>query len=208
MCPSAPRVCSEPGGQKPVLSLSLDLIQENAIENVVWKMAAMLSRPQCDNGLDSNRCQAITRNNIDVDPNIWRQMVSLGHNYFSACIGRKDKEEDIASKRTHDAIITALLHRNDVATSFRHKNDVISASRAPWMVLFGCLVWQFVLSNVIFLLTFTIIIFFHILCQMKSTNYANIVFSVIAIISEKYQQRRINWMLIARMTHFCIYHRK
>ena len=26
MCPSAPRVCSEPGGQRPVLSLSLDLI--------------------------------------------------------------------------------------------------------------------------------------------------------------------------------------
>ena len=26
MCPSAPRVCSEPGGQKPVLSLSPDLI--------------------------------------------------------------------------------------------------------------------------------------------------------------------------------------
>ena len=26
MCPSAPRVCSKPGGQKPVLSLSLDLI--------------------------------------------------------------------------------------------------------------------------------------------------------------------------------------
>ena len=26
MCPSAPRVCSEPGAQKPVLSLSLDLI--------------------------------------------------------------------------------------------------------------------------------------------------------------------------------------
>ena len=27
MCPSAPRVCSEPGGQRPVLSLSLDLIR-------------------------------------------------------------------------------------------------------------------------------------------------------------------------------------
>ena len=27
MCPSAPRVCSEPGGQKPVLSLSLDYIR-------------------------------------------------------------------------------------------------------------------------------------------------------------------------------------
>ena len=26
MCPSAPRVCSEPGGQRPELSLSLDLI--------------------------------------------------------------------------------------------------------------------------------------------------------------------------------------
>ena len=89
MCPSAPRVCSEPGGQKPVLSLSLDLIrpslvqiitchyltqwciivnqtlinklqsnciqnshifiQENAFENVVWKMSAIMSRPQCAN---------------------------------------------------------------------------------------------------------------------------------------------------------------
>ena len=37
MCPSAPRVCSEPGGQRPVLSLSLDLINgiHNAIINVV-----------------------------------------------------------------------------------------------------------------------------------------------------------------------------
>ena len=31
MCPSAPRVCSEPGGQKPVLSLSLDLIDKEEI---------------------------------------------------------------------------------------------------------------------------------------------------------------------------------
>ena len=30
MWPSAPRVCSEPGGQKPVLSLSLDLIEMNS----------------------------------------------------------------------------------------------------------------------------------------------------------------------------------
>ena len=30
MCPSAPTVCSEPGGQRPVLSLSLDLI--NSLE--------------------------------------------------------------------------------------------------------------------------------------------------------------------------------
>ena len=30
MCPSAPRVCSEPGGQKPVLSLSLDRIVEKS----------------------------------------------------------------------------------------------------------------------------------------------------------------------------------
>ena len=29
MCPSAPRVCSEPGGQKPVLSLSLDRIDQS-----------------------------------------------------------------------------------------------------------------------------------------------------------------------------------
>ena len=31
MCPSAARVCSEPGGQKPVLSLSLDLINPQMI---------------------------------------------------------------------------------------------------------------------------------------------------------------------------------
>ena len=30
MCPSAPRVCSEPGGQRPVLSLSLDLIDSSS----------------------------------------------------------------------------------------------------------------------------------------------------------------------------------
>ena len=71
MCPSAPRVCSEPGGQKPVPSLSLDriltwcqmesdeqilaqyfdgnwkiFIQEYVFENVDCKMATVLSRPQ------------------------------------------------------------------------------------------------------------------------------------------------------------------
>ena len=35
MCPSAPRVCSEPGGQRPVLSLSLDLINENTSGSTV-----------------------------------------------------------------------------------------------------------------------------------------------------------------------------
>ena len=32
MCPSAPRVCSEHGGEKPVLSLSLDLIDRDQPE--------------------------------------------------------------------------------------------------------------------------------------------------------------------------------
>ena len=37
MCPSAPRVCSEPGGQKPVLSLSLDLIMHvETSEDIRW----------------------------------------------------------------------------------------------------------------------------------------------------------------------------
>ena len=39
MCPSAPRVCSEPGGQKPVLSLSLDLIQcQGIVRNTNTKL--------------------------------------------------------------------------------------------------------------------------------------------------------------------------
>ena len=34
-------------------------IQENAVENVVWKMAAMLSRPQCVDGLGyNNTCES------------------------------------------------------------------------------------------------------------------------------------------------------
>ena len=39
MCPSAPRVCSEPGGQKPVLSLSLDLISVKALLQMAWVRA-------------------------------------------------------------------------------------------------------------------------------------------------------------------------
>ena len=41
MCPSAPRVCNEPGGQKPVLSLSLDRIKNAASQSsqtrMIWK---------------------------------------------------------------------------------------------------------------------------------------------------------------------------
>ena len=36
MCPSAPRVCSEPGGQKTVLSLSLDCIGPWGICPQIW----------------------------------------------------------------------------------------------------------------------------------------------------------------------------
>ena len=36
------------------------------------------------------------------------------------------------SQRTHDAIITSLWRRNDVATSFWRHNDVIIASCARW----------------------------------------------------------------------------
>ena len=39
MCPSAPRVCSEPGGQKPVLSLSLDRI-DNTKSPLVQELAS------------------------------------------------------------------------------------------------------------------------------------------------------------------------
>ena len=39
---------------------------------------------------------------------------------------------DVASKRTHDAIITSLRRQNDVAASFWHGNDVIFASCVRW----------------------------------------------------------------------------
>ena len=45
MCPSAPRVCSEPGGQKPVLSLSLDLIGWSLVGLLpVWHLSHYLSK--------------------------------------------------------------------------------------------------------------------------------------------------------------------
>ena len=46
MCPSAPRVCSEPGGQKPVLSLSMDRIHRapvNSPHKGQWRGALMSS---------------------------------------------------------------------------------------------------------------------------------------------------------------------
>ena len=46
MCPSAPRVCREPGGQKPVLSLSLDLTHRspvNSLHKGKWRGALMFS---------------------------------------------------------------------------------------------------------------------------------------------------------------------
>ena len=43
MCPSAPRVCSEPGGQKPVLSLSLDRITKSLHQMWNWRSSAYLA---------------------------------------------------------------------------------------------------------------------------------------------------------------------
>ena len=45
MCPSAPRVCSEPGGQKPVLSLSLDLIDNKSVLVQVMTWCRTGSKP-------------------------------------------------------------------------------------------------------------------------------------------------------------------
>ena len=41
----------------------------------------------------------------------------------------------INSQRTRDAIITPLLHQNDVATSFWRYNDVVIASCARWVAM-------------------------------------------------------------------------
>ena len=58
MCPSAPRVCSESGGKKPVLSLSLDLIT-----------------PTGNNGMWSFIC-LLTSNSMAVSLNPWRDKES------------------------------------------------------------------------------------------------------------------------------------
>ena len=62
MCPPAPRVCSEPGGQKLVLSLSLDVIGSG-------------------NGSAPNRHQAITWTNDN--PELQHHRMSLSHNEFN-----------------------------------------------------------------------------------------------------------------------------
>ena len=46
MCPFAPRVCSEPGGQKPVLSQSLDRIQDTVVCNVRLVVRSWLITPR------------------------------------------------------------------------------------------------------------------------------------------------------------------
>ena len=62
MCPSAPMVCSEPGGQKPVLSLSLDLIDNKPalVQIMTWHRIG----------------QAIIW--ITADPIHWRIYTALG----------------------------------------------------------------------------------------------------------------------------------
>ena len=40
--------------------------------------------------------------------------------------------KNVQTQRTHGAIITSLLRRNDVATSFRRNNDVIITSCVRW----------------------------------------------------------------------------
>ena len=44
MCPSAPRVCSEPGGQRLVLSLSLDLIDPVQWYNLILGLYSLSSK--------------------------------------------------------------------------------------------------------------------------------------------------------------------
>ena len=44
----------------------------------------------------------------------------------------------LPTRRTHNAIITLLLHQNDVATSFWRNNDVIIASYICWVYPMHC----------------------------------------------------------------------
>ena len=63
--------------------------------------------------------------------------------YFCGCyqspkISPSAQFEAVATlipKRTRDAIITPLLHQNDVATSFWRYNDVVIASCARWVAM-------------------------------------------------------------------------
>ena len=41
----------------------------------------------------------------------------------------------VRAQRTHDAIITSLFRRDDVATSFWHNNDVVIALCAHWVTV-------------------------------------------------------------------------
>ena len=67
MCPSASRVCSEPGGQKPVLSLSLDRIWNviSRSQGVNPRLQWLSARPQylqCVN--DGDVLQSCTKKSI------------------------------------------------------------------------------------------------------------------------------------------------
>ena len=58
ICPSAPRVCSEPGGQKPVLSLSLDRIgaRASAVTVMIKSRIIYLMDEHVKNGLYDCPC--------------------------------------------------------------------------------------------------------------------------------------------------------
>ena len=85
MCPSAPRVCSETGGQKPVLSLLLDLID--------WCQ-------QHNNGINVHKPRHLSIFNLSQ----WR--VPLGHQD----INRYDTDKiDIAVLFSHGAKFSVMM---------------------------------------------------------------------------------------------------
>ena len=85
MCPSAPRVCSEPGGQKPVLSLSLDLIDGWGIscEITLRWMSLDVSDEKSALVQVVAWCHEATSHHLSrCDLDLCCYMASLGHNEF------------------------------------------------------------------------------------------------------------------------------
>ena len=82
--------------------------RENAFENVVWKLLAILLGPRCGN---LSEAMVWIRQGIPGHRAILSSNIALQHSTFY-------------SQRKHDARITSLLRQNDVATSIWRNNDV------------------------------------------------------------------------------------
>ena len=94
-------------------------IQENAFENIVWKMAAILSRPQC---IKKNVQASMCRSQLLL---VWEYSLQWRHN----------ERDGVSNHQPHDCLqlrVTGLCARNSIDDDIMCFSQTIAYCRMFW----------------------------------------------------------------------------